>query len=132
MPWRYCAPNHHTGVGDRLLKRCEMDAWIAVRVMGEVGSRSPSVCAMSYLGIRQPGHGNAALVAEGDTCMARIRGAHGGAFRPGLPRLFKNVDPFRKPEAPPPRQITLYREADLAFAPGDRGAASRKPGAWND
>ena len=44
-------------------------------------------------------HGNAASVAEGDTCMARIRGAHDDAFRTGLPRLFKNVDPFRKPEA---------------------------------
>jgi hypothetical protein len=27
--------DHHTGVGDRLLKRCEMDAWIAGRVMGQ-------------------------------------------------------------------------------------------------
>ena len=34
------------------------------------GNGSPSVCSTSYLGIRQPGHGNAALVAEGDTCMA--------------------------------------------------------------
>jgi hypothetical protein len=25
--------DHHTSVGDRLLKRCEMDAWIAGRVM---------------------------------------------------------------------------------------------------
>lgn len=63
------------------------------------GSGSPSVCAISYLGIRQPGHGNAALVAGGDTCMTRIRGACGDAFRTGLPRLFKNVDPFRKPDA---------------------------------
>jgi hypothetical protein len=31
--------------------------------------------------------------------MARIRGARRDAFRTGLPRLFKNVDPFRKPEA---------------------------------
>ena len=37
------------------------------------GSGSPSVCAISYLGIQQPGHGNAALVAAGDTCMAQIR-----------------------------------------------------------
>ena len=64
-----------------------------------VGSGSPSVWSTSYLGIRLAGHGNAALVAEGDTCMARIRGARGDAFRTGLPRLFKNVDPFRKPEA---------------------------------
>ena len=27
--------DNHTGVGDRLLKRCEMDAWVAGRVMGE-------------------------------------------------------------------------------------------------
>jgi hypothetical protein len=27
--------DNHTGVGDRLLKRCEMDAWIAGRVMGQ-------------------------------------------------------------------------------------------------
>src|ERR1700731_4522402 len=39
------------------------------------GSGSPSVCATSYLGIRQPDHGNAALAAEGNTYMARIRGA---------------------------------------------------------
>ena len=45
-----------------------------------VGRDSPSVCSRSYLGIRQPGHGNAALVAKGDTCMARIRGTHGDAF----------------------------------------------------
>jgi hypothetical protein len=25
--------DHHTRVGDRLFKRCEMDAWIAGRVM---------------------------------------------------------------------------------------------------
>jgi len=25
--------DHHTSVGDRLLKRCEIDAWIAGRVM---------------------------------------------------------------------------------------------------
>ena len=29
-----------------------------------LGSGSPSVCATSYLGIPQPGHGNAAVVAE--------------------------------------------------------------------
>jgi hypothetical protein len=61
------------------------------------GSGSPSVWATSYLGIPQPGHGNAAVVAERDTCMARIRG--GDAFRTGLPRLFKGVGPFWKPEA---------------------------------
>jgi len=27
--------DHHTRVGDRLLERCEMDAWIAGGVMGE-------------------------------------------------------------------------------------------------
>ena len=70
-----------------------------VAACARVGSGSPSVCETSYLGIRQPGHGNAALVAGGDTCMAQIRGAGGDAFRTGLPRLFKNVDPFRKPEA---------------------------------
>lgn len=35
-------------------------------------------------------HGNAAVVAEGDTCMARIRGARGDTVRTGLLRLFKN------------------------------------------
>lgn len=30
------------------------------------GSASPSVCSTSYLGIRQAGHGNTALVAPGD------------------------------------------------------------------
>ena len=35
-----------------------------------VGNGSPSVCSTSYLGIRQPGHDNAALVAEGDSCTA--------------------------------------------------------------
>jgi hypothetical protein len=44
------------------------------------GSGSPSVWATSSLGIRQPGHGNVALVAEGDTSVARIRGAHYYAF----------------------------------------------------
>lgn len=39
------------------------------------------------------------LGRRGDTCMTRIRGACGDAFRTGLPRLFKNVDPFRKPDA---------------------------------
>src|ERR1700704_5824423 len=29
------------------------------------GNGAPSVCTTSYLGIPQPGHGNAALVAEG-------------------------------------------------------------------
>jgi hypothetical protein len=53
------------------------------------GSGSPSVCETSYLGIPQPGHGNAAMVAEGDTCMAGLPGARGDAFRTGLPRLFK-------------------------------------------
>jgi hypothetical protein len=53
------------------------------------GSGSPSVCATSYLGIPQLRHGNAAVVAEGDTCMAGIPGACGDAFRTGLPRLFK-------------------------------------------
>jgi hypothetical protein len=31
---KICQPrDHHTSVGDRLLKRCEIDAWIAGRVM---------------------------------------------------------------------------------------------------
>ena len=31
-----CPPrDHHTGVGDRLLERCEIDAWIAGRVMSD-------------------------------------------------------------------------------------------------
>ena len=38
-------------------------------------TRRTTVCWTSYLGIPQPGHGNAAVVAEGDTCMARIRSA---------------------------------------------------------
>jgi hypothetical protein len=37
------------------------------------GSGSPSVCATSYLEIRQPSHGNAALVVGGDTCMAKFQ-----------------------------------------------------------
>jgi hypothetical protein len=81
--------DHHTSVGDRLLKSCEIDAWIAGLSCAMVGSGSPSVCAMPYLWIPQPGHSNAAVVAEADTCMARIRGARGDAFRTGLPRLFK-------------------------------------------
>ena len=44
-------------------------------------------------------HGNAAVVVEDDTCMARIRGARGDASRTGLPRLFKGVERFRKLEA---------------------------------
>ena len=31
--------DRHTRVGDRLLERCEMDAWIARRVMGESRQR---------------------------------------------------------------------------------------------
>jgi hypothetical protein len=58
------------------------------------GSGSPSVCARSYLGIPQLGHGNAAVVAEGDACMARIRSARGDAPRTGLPRLLTNRWPI--------------------------------------
>jgi hypothetical protein len=31
--------DHHTRVGDRLLERCEMDAWITGGVMREGGQR---------------------------------------------------------------------------------------------
>src|ERR1700676_2729145 len=54
-----------------------------------VGNGSPSVCSTSYLGIPQHGHGNAAVVAEGNTSMAGSPGARGDAFRTGLARLFK-------------------------------------------
>src|SRR5580704_16242120 len=54
------------------------------------GNGSPSVDAMSYLGIPQPGHSNAAFVPSGDACMTRIRGARGDAFRTGVPRLFEH------------------------------------------
>lgn len=46
-------------------------------------------------------HGNAAVVAEGDTCMARIRGARGDTVRTGLLRLFKNP-PARSGSRKPP------------------------------
>ena len=67
------------------------------------GNGSPSVCAMSYLGIPQPGHGNAGVVAEGDACMARIQRARGEVFRTGSLRLFKNVgrSGSRKPPVNP-------------------------------
>jgi hypothetical protein len=64
--------DRHTRVADRLLKRCEMDAGSPVASCARVGSGSPSVCETSYLGIRQPRYGEAALAAEGDTFMARI------------------------------------------------------------
>ncbi len=41
------------------------------------GSGAPSVCSTSYLGILKPGHGNAAVVAEGDPCVACIAGCRG-------------------------------------------------------
>ncbi len=63
------------------------------------GSDSPSVYATCNLGISQAGHGNAAVVAEGDTSMVGIPGARGDAFRTGLPRLFKTRGPFWTPEA---------------------------------
>jgi hypothetical protein len=31
--------DHHTRIGDRLLKRCEIDAWLAGRVMREARQR---------------------------------------------------------------------------------------------
>jgi hypothetical protein len=91
--------DHHTRDGDRLLKRCEMDAWIAGRVLRE--SRQRVAIGLRALLSRDSAthHGNAAVVAEGDTCMARIRGARGDEFRTGLLCLFKDVDPFREPEA---------------------------------
>ena len=57
-------------------------------------SGSPSVCSTSYLGIPQTGHGSAASVAERSTCMTRIRGGRGDAFRTEWPRQFKNVGPL--------------------------------------
>ena len=62
-------------------------------------SGSPSVCSTSYLGIRQPGHGNAAVVAVGATCMARISRCPARRVSNGIVALFKNVDPLRKPAA---------------------------------
>ena len=97
-----------------------------------VGSGSPSVCATSYLGIPQRGHGNAAVVAEGDTFMARIRGARGDAFRTGLPRLFKTLgrSGSRKPPVNPAALIEsnplrtavrlVQSRQRLALTPGTR------------
>jgi hypothetical protein len=58
----------------------------------KVGSGSPSVCATSYLGIRQPRHGTAALVAEATLAWPE--------FEEQECRVFEHVDAFRKPEAP--------------------------------
>ena len=81
--------DHHTRVGDRLLERCEMDAWIAARVMGQ-GRQRVAIGLRNVLSRDSATrHGNAAVVAEGDTYMAGIRGARGDAYRTGLPRLFK-------------------------------------------
>jgi hypothetical protein len=91
--------DNHTGVGDRLLKRCEMDAWIAGRVMGE--GRQPIAIGLRNVLSRDSATRSRQrrLGRKGDTCLATIRGARGDAFRTGLLRLFKNVDPFRKPQA---------------------------------
>jgi hypothetical protein len=53
----------------------------------------------SYLGIPRPGPGNTAVVAEGDTCMARIRGARGDAFRNRIAASVQNAGQFWEPEA---------------------------------
>jgi hypothetical protein len=46
--------------------------------------------------------------------MARIRGARGDAFRTGLTRLFKDVNPFRKPEASGKGQ---YGSSEVRYMP---------------
>jgi len=90
--------DHDTRVGDRLLKREEMGAWIAARIMrqgrqwlaiglGDILSRD------SATGSRQR-----ALVAADDTCMAEFEVPVGTRFRTGC-RIRSKVYPFRKPEA---------------------------------
>jgi hypothetical protein len=122
---KICQPrDYDIRVGDRLLKRCEMDAWIAGRVTCERRQRVA-------IGLRNVLSRDSAtrsrqrrLGPGGDTCMARIRGARGDAFRTGLPRLFKNVDPFRKPDASgKPCGVTRDPSFDTAGARG--GTVSR-------
>ena len=91
--------DHHTRVGDRLLKRCEMDAWIASGVMRE-GRQRVAIGLRNILSRdsatrsrqRRLGRRERHLYGPNSRC-------RGDAFRTGLPRPFKNVDPFRKPEA---------------------------------
>jgi hypothetical protein len=63
------------------------------------GSGSPSVCSTSYLGIPQLGHGNAAVVAEGDACMAKFEVPVATRFEQDCRVCSKTVGPFWKPEA---------------------------------
>jgi hypothetical protein len=91
--------DHHARVSDRLLKRCEMDAWIAGGVMGQ-GRQRVAIGLRNVLSRDSATQSRQRrLVEGGDICMAGIRGARGDAFRTGLPRLFKNVGPFSSLEA---------------------------------
>jgi hypothetical protein len=79
-----------------------------VRVLTRVGhlaqlqESSPWVCARSYLGIPQLGHGGGAVVAEGDVCMAQVPLALGVATRFEWARCVcpKDDGPCWKSEAP--------------------------------
>jgi len=94
------ARDRHTCGGDGVLQRGEMNAGIASRVMRKSRQRLAVGLRESYLEILQPGHGNAAAVAErGDACMARIRGGRDDAFRTESAASVQNVGPFWKPEA---------------------------------
>jgi hypothetical protein len=91
--------DHHTRVADRLLKRSEMDARIAGRVMCEgrqrvaIGLRHIlSRDLASQSGQRRRGRGGGARSSPEFEVPVATR------FEQDY-RLFKNVDPFRKPEA---------------------------------
>jgi hypothetical protein len=64
-----------------------------------VGKGSPSVCSTSYLGIPQLGHGNGAVVAEGDACMARIDVLVATRFEQNCRVCSKTLARSGKPEA---------------------------------
>ena len=66
--------DHDTRVADRLLKRCEMDARVADRVMGE-GRQRVAIGLGDVLSrdFRKPVTATPPAVAErGDTCMTRV------------------------------------------------------------
>jgi hypothetical protein len=91
--------DNHTGVGDRLVKGCEMDARIAGRVMGE-GRQRVAIGLRNILSRDSATRSRQRrLGRRGRHLHGPNRGARGYAFRTGLPRLFENVDGFRKPEA---------------------------------
>jgi hypothetical protein len=118
-----CHPrDHHTRVGDRLLKRCEMNAWIARRVMRKgwqrvaIGLRDILSRDSATRSRQRPRWWQRATLS-----WPGFEGARGDAFRTGLPRLFKTLgrSGSRKPASGKPCGVDRYRcahaEAVSAF-----------------